>query len=92
MNSTDDIGRLFEAYWLIKGEFGDVMGLFTDTPTKIKQTDDSKMDEVMDLMIDVRNSLRKAKLFEQADMIRDGLNESNISLLDGPEGTKWQIT
>lgn len=92
MNSTDDIGRLFEAYWLIKGEFGDVMGLFTDTPTKIKQTDDSKMDEVMNLMIDVRNSLRKAKLFEQADMIRDGLNESNISLLDGPEGTKWQIT
>lgn len=92
MNSTDDMERLFEGYWLIKGEIGDVMGLFTDVPTK-KQSESvsATADDVMAIMVAVRNSLRAARQFELADMIRDGLNERGISLLDGPEGTKWQI-
>jgi cysteinyl-tRNA synthetase len=91
MNSTDDRERLSEGYWMIKGEFGDVMGLFTETPTKSNKIENSKMDDVMAIMIEVRNSLRKAKQFEQADLIRDRLKENEINLLDSPEGTKWQI-
>ncbi len=92
MNSTDDMERLFEGYWLIKGEIGDVMGLFTDVPTKKQgESVSATADDVMAIMVAVRNSLRAARQFELADMIRDGLNERGISLLDGPEGTKWQI-
>jgi cysteinyl-tRNA synthetase len=30
-------------------------------------------------------------MYEQADFIRDSLSQKGIQLLDGPEGTKWQI-
>ena len=42
-------------------------------------------------LIDDRNAARKAKNFKRADEIRDTLAEAGIELLDGSEGTKWQI-
>jgi len=90
MNATADKPFLKQAYWLIKGEWADVLGLFTDVPVKTKTTDTSGIDKIMELIIHSRETFRKNKMYEQADKIRDGLNEAGIKLLDTPDGTKWQ--
>jgi len=42
------------------------------------------------LLVQLRNDLRTAKQFEQADRVRAGLAELGITLEDGPEGTRWR--
>ncbi len=91
INTTKDRERLKQAYWMIKGEIGDVLGLFTDTPTKNASGQDSKFDQVMETLVDLRNKLRTQKMYEQADFIRDSLLANGIQLLDGAEGTRWKI-
>lgn len=91
INTTKDKERLTEAYWIIKGEFGDVLGLFTEVPSKKQQQSGSAFDDVMETLISLRAQLRSKKMYEQADFIRDSLSQKGIQLLDGPEGTKWQI-
>jgi len=44
----------------------------------------------IDLLVRLRNDLRAAKQFEQADRVRAGLGELGITLEDGPEGTRWR--
>lgn len=41
--------------------------------------------------INERAEARKTKNWEKADRIRAELEEKGITLLDGPEGTKWQV-
>ncbi len=91
INTTKDKERLAEAYWIIKGEFSDVLGLFTEVPSKVKDDTGSKFDDVMETLITLRAQLRSEKMYKQADFIRDSLSQKGIQLLDGPEGTKWQI-
>jgi cysteinyl-tRNA synthetase len=47
-------------------------------------------DKVMQVLIEVRQHLRKKKDFETADMIRDRLKEQSITLEDRPDGTIWR--
>jgi len=91
INTTKDKERLAEAYWIIKGEFGDVLGLFTEVPSKKQSQSSSAFDDVMKTLIALRAELRSKKMYEQADFIRDSLSQKGIQLLDGPDGTKWQI-
>jgi cysteinyl-tRNA synthetase len=46
-------------------------------------------DELMQLVIDIRNDARKNKNFSISDTIRDKLKEMGIVLRDGPDGTFW---
>jgi cysteinyl-tRNA synthetase len=45
----------------------------------------------LDLLIEVRNSLREEKQFELADVIRKRLAELGVQLEDGAGGTTWRI-
>jgi len=47
-------------------------------------------DELIKLLIEVRNELRKKKIFELADLIRDKLKEMGITLEDLPTGTIYK--
>jgi cysteinyl-tRNA synthetase len=49
-------------------------------------------DELVDLLIELRNEFRANKLFEQSDKIRDRLQEMGIELKDKDEGTIWSYT
>ena len=51
---------------------------------------DDSMDSVMQILIDVRSELRKKKVYDLADMIRDRLTEAGIQLEDSAEGVKWK--
>jgi cysteinyl-tRNA synthetase len=44
----------------------------------------------MQVLIEVRQHLRKKKDFETADIIRDHLKEQSITLEDRPDGTIWR--
>ncbi|MCB0601430.1 MAG: cysteine--tRNA ligase [Saprospiraceae bacterium] len=52
-------------------------------------SDDSALDGVMQLVIDIRRQARTKKDWATADQIRDQLNDLHIQLKDGPEGTTW---
>ncbi len=49
------------------------------------------VDGLMDLIIDIRQSARENKDWTTSDTIRDKMNELNIILKDGAEGTGWTL-
>jgi len=70
---------------IIKAEFermSEILGL--NIP---EITDDEK--QKIDNLIASREQLRKEKQFDEADKIRDNLNEMNIELIDHKENTIW---
>ncbi|MFC1900076.1 cysteine--tRNA ligase [Chloroflexota bacterium] len=52
-----------------------------------KSNDAEKM---MQDLINLRQELRKEKQFQQADMVRNKLDEAGITLEDTPQGTVWK--
>ncbi|MDO4763482.1 MAG: cysteine--tRNA ligase [Flavobacteriaceae bacterium] len=50
-----------------------------------------KLDEALQVLIELRNQARKAKNFELSDQIRDRLLEQGIELKDGKDGTTYTL-
>ena len=46
----------------------------------------------IELLVELRGELRKAKQFALADQIRARLGELGVTLEDGPQGTRWKVT
>ncbi len=65
----------------------EVLGLQTIT----EETGSDKLDETLQLLIELRNQARKTKNWELSDQIRDRLLEKGIELKDGREGTSYTI-
>ncbi|HSL41957.1 MAG TPA: cysteine--tRNA ligase [Anaerolineales bacterium] len=47
-------------------------------------------DKFIDLLVEVRSEVRKQKLWQLSDLIRDQLKERGITIEDTKEGTKWR--
>ena len=62
----------------------DVLGLEDSA-----EGNDEILDEVMKLLIEIRNEARAKKDFETSDKIRDQLAAINVQLKDGKDGTSW---
>ena len=69
---------------------GRLIGLFVRPVERAGAGSDDTADEVMQVLIQIRQHLRKKKDFETADLIRDLLTERHITLEDRPEGTLWR--
>ena len=69
-------------------ELWGVLGFETRMP---EERVSKSMLKIIELLIEVRNELRKQKNWELADRIREKLKEVNIYLEDTPEGTYWYI-
>jgi len=52
--------------------------------------DDGTLDDVMQILIDLRAELRKNKMYDLADMIRDRLKDTGIVMEDSKDGAKWK--
>src|SRR5688572_20311720 len=55
-----------------------------------KQGSDGNADKFIDLLVEVRGEVRKQKLWQLSDLIRDQLKELGITLEDTKEGTTWR--
>ena len=69
---------------------GGVLGLFKQGPLKPEKTDNSLPDQLMKLIIQLRQQARADKNFGIADSVRKGLAEIGITLEDRPDGTIWR--
>lgn len=68
---------------------GDVLGVLPETLDNDGAAGASS--ELISLLIETRESLRRAKQYALADTIRDRLLSMGIELRDNPEGTTWNL-
>lgn len=73
----------------ILGLIREMDGIFDILPEE--RSGGERLDEVMRLLIDVRKELRKRKMYDLSDMIRDRLQEAGIKIEDTTEGAKWKL-
>ncbi|MHC4870483.1 MAG: cysteine--tRNA ligase [Planctomycetota bacterium] len=64
-----------------------VLGL----PLQRPSTGGSIVDNLMQVLIDIRASARDSKQFELADKVRDDLSSIGVQLKDSADGTTWNI-
>ncbi len=89
-NRAMDAGELSaEGVSAILGLMREMDGIFAILPED--KGGEERLDEVMRLLIDIRRELRKRKMYDLSDMVRDRLLEAGIKLEDTTEGTKWKL-
>jgi len=72
-------------------ELGRLLGLFEQRPPEAGGLGDEMASQLIDLLVEVRARVRKAKQFEIADYIRSELGRLGVKLEDRPDGTDWRI-
>ena len=89
INSARDAGmnaeNLLEAQNLLS-EMSSVLGLRLVTAHSAQ----TGVDPFVNMLVSVREELRKQKLWDLSDEIRNRLEELGVSLEDGKEGTSWR--
>jgi cysteinyl-tRNA synthetase len=55
-----------------------------------KQGSGGDADKFIDLLVEVRSEVRKQKLWQLSDLIRNKLKELGVAIEDTKEGTKWR--
>ncbi len=78
---------LAELKSLMNGFVYDVLGL-----QNIEENTNEKLDQTLQVLIDLRNQARKSKNFDLSDQIRDRLLAEGIELKDGRDGTTYSIS
>jgi cysteinyl-tRNA synthetase len=74
---------------LLNKTLGDVLGLLGSQASE-SETSGEDFGQVMEVLLDVRSELRKEKIFQIADKIRDGLSSIGISIKDTAQGATWE--
>ncbi|MHA1462983.1 MAG: cysteine--tRNA ligase [Candidatus Heimdallarchaeota archaeon] len=80
-------GALLEAFTIYK-ELLSTYGLFEGAQDSSEGNETT--DQLLQLIIDLRDEARKNKDYAMSDKIRDGLSKLNIILEDSPKGTIWK--
>jgi cysteinyl-tRNA synthetase len=69
---------------------GGILGLFRQPIQRPSQKDAGLTDQLMKLLIQLRQDARASKNFALGDAIRKGLTDIGITLEDRPDGTEWR--
>ena len=64
----------------------DILGLTSNKDT----SDGNTTNEIMELVLKLREKAKNSKDFETADLIRDELNKAGIEIRDSREGSSWE--
>ena len=75
--------KLFQDY------VSEILGLI---PVENSTGNKLPVDDIMKLLIDIRNEARDNKDFATSDKIRDELSRLKLILKDGKDGTSWEFT
>ena len=81
--STEDKNKLLK---IVDTFVREILGLEDIATPQIKT-----LNEVLDILIEIRQQARREKNFALADKIRDELNKIGIVLRDTPTGTIWEF-
>ena len=76
---------------ILEETVGQVLGLLPADYAELEEKGGGDLDALMQILIDIRNKLRKEKQFALADEIRDRLKQAGIELKDTPQGTEWKL-
>ena len=68
----------------------DILGILEKEWKKTEAYDDKDYNDLMNVILSVRQSARKAKQYQLADEIRDKLGEIGIVIEDTPTGARWK--
>lgn len=74
-----------EAQIALMREFDTILGILP----KDEETGED-LDAIFSILIDLRQELRKRKMYDLADLIRDRVKDAGFSLEDSSEGAKWK--
>jgi cysteinyl-tRNA synthetase len=66
--------------------------LAEQAPGGAAQADQSRLDGVVRILLDMRQEARKTRDWARADTIRNRLAELGIALEDGSDGTRWRLS
>lgn len=80
-----------ETLALLKQTFHDFIFTIFGLKDESESGNNSAMDELMNLIIDMRKNAREQKDWGTSDQIRDALKNAGIQLKDGKEGTSWTV-
>ena len=69
---------------------GVILGIIPKSFESAQKGEADALDNVMRVLIDTRNELRKAKQWQLSDFIRNKLTEIGIALDDKPDSTAWK--
>ncbi|MEE3141674.1 MAG: cysteine--tRNA ligase [Chloroflexota bacterium] len=89
MNRAGDEGQDITPAQDCLRRLGGILGL-TFQETTSGGNDELAAKPFIELLLATRDELRKAKQYEMADHIRDGLDQQGVVLEDTAEGTQWQ--
>ena len=67
-----------------------IIGIFEGECSETKNQNADKMNELMAILLNVREQARNNKDWKLADIIRDDLQKIGIEIKDTPAGVKWQ--
>lgn len=82
-------GVVFESAQATLRELAGVLGLQLEKPMAMRTQEAAPF---IDLLVELRTELRKARQFALADSVRTRLGELGIALEDGPQGTRWKVS
>ena len=89
-NKDADLTALKQAIATIR-ELSAILGIFTKAPESAAGQDSQLVDQLMQMVIDIRANARSNKDFATSDLIRDRLGELSITLEDRKGETGWRI-
>tara|TARA_Y100001933_G_scaffold65941_2_gene66313 strand:+ start:5262 stop:7025 length:1764 start_codon:yes stop_codon:yes gene_type:complete len=91
LRTEDAIDELIDGVSVLR-ELSQTLGLFVKEPEHngIGQGE-NLLGAILQLLIRLRTNARRAKQFEMADKIRDGLASLEIALEDRTEATEWEV-
>ncbi len=84
--STSDLNKLKQLYNDFVFEIGGLKDMQADA-----MSDENKLDEVMDILLNMRVKAKKNKDFATADNIRDQLTKAGITIMDTKDGFEWEL-
>jgi len=91
INSTDspNYSIILKSYEFFK-MVGEIFGIFDELLGSSTTTADTKEEELINILINLRADLKKEKNYDLSDKIRNKLKEIGIILEDSPKGTIWK--
>jgi cysteinyl-tRNA synthetase len=72
------------------GIAGAIASVYAELNRSVPDGEPTDTGAAIEGLVDLRNRLRREKQWQQADVVRDRLDEAGIVLEDSPQGTTWK--